>query len=85
MIVLNLLKGIPRILNVLAQNLVHPTADSTHPLHQRLELFRYANYQTILAELRDFTRHYSSHHAVLERQYTQTVQIVYQQVVAVLW
>ena len=36
--VLNLLKDMPRILKASAQNLVHPTLDSPHPLHQRLEL-----------------------------------------------
>ena len=36
--VLNLLIDMPRILKASAQNLVHPTLDSPHPLHQRLEL-----------------------------------------------
>ena len=36
--VLNLLIDKPRILKASAQSLVHPTLDSPHPLHQRLEL-----------------------------------------------
>ena len=37
-VVLNLLIDMPRILKASAQNLIHPTLDSPHPLHQRLEL-----------------------------------------------
>ena len=37
-VVLNLLIDMPRILKASAQNLVYPTLDSPHPLHQRLEL-----------------------------------------------
>ena len=37
-VVLNLLIDIPRVMKASAQNLIHPTLDSPHPLHQRLEL-----------------------------------------------
>ena len=37
-VVLNLLTDMPLILKASAQNLVHPTLSSPHPLHQRLDL-----------------------------------------------
>ena len=36
--VLSLLTETPRVLNALVQNLIHPTLDGPHPLHQRLQL-----------------------------------------------
>ena len=37
-VVLNLLTDMPLILKASAQNLVHPTVSSPHPLHQRLHM-----------------------------------------------
>ena len=83
-VVLNLLIDIPRVMKASAQNLIHPTLDSPHPLHQRLELL-VSKLSGNPWKITDLARHCWSHHAVLAKQYTQVEQHVYQQVVAVLW
>ena len=37
-VIMSLLTKTPRELNILVQNLIHPTLDGPHPLHQRLQL-----------------------------------------------
>ena len=64
-VVLGLLVDAPRVLRASAQNLIHPTLEAL--IHYvAIWSYWYANYQAILAKVRDFAGHCRNHHALLE-------------------